>query len=139
MEDLRDRLVVIVAGYPDEMQRLLDANAGVRSRFTRYFTFDHYSPDELTEIFTRLCARGQYELSTPAKQYLKEVVQRDCDTKDRTFGNGRLMRTLFEQTLERHASRIIKLTPLTRERLVTIELEDIPPVRTLSSFRPSSS
>jgi stage V sporulation protein K len=131
MEDLRDRLVVIVAGYPEEMQRLLDANAGVRSRFTRYFTFEHYSPEELTEIFTRLCAQNQYELSVPASQYLKEVVQRGCDTKDRTFGNGRLMRTLFEQTLERHASRIIKFAPLTREKLVTIELEDIPPVSTL--------
>ena len=135
MEDLRDRLVVIVAGYPEEMQRFLNANAGVRSRFTRFFTFDHYSTDELVEIFSRLCTRGQYQMSEQAGQYLKEVVQRCSDTKDHTFGNGRLMRTLFEQTLERHAARICKMTPLTRELLVTLELKDIPPMRAVSFER----
>jgi len=126
MEDARDRLAVIVAGYPDEMQRFIDSNPGLKSRFSRYFRFDDYRPEELMKIFGGFVKKGGYRLSEAAAAKLTALFQALYETRDRAFGNARLARNLFEKIVERQADRIAKIAPLTDEVLATFEAEDIP-------------
>ena len=125
MEDYRDRLVVIVAGYPNEMSRFIESNPGLQSRFTRYFTFEDYQPDELLAIFKKICDSNNYRLDTTAKKALLIKFTKLYDRRDKNFGNGRLARNLFEKTIERQAKRLAKLDKLDRETIVTIVAEDI--------------
>lgn len=125
MEDHRDRLIVIVAGYTDEMNRFLDSNPGVRSRFSRYFQFSDYSTEELHAIFIKLASDAQYTLRDSASAALRAVIAKAYAERDRTFGNGRYVRNLFERAIERHANRIAGIVPLTHELLVTLEEPDI--------------
>jgi AAA+ superfamily predicted ATPase len=126
-EDYRDRLVVIVAGYTEEMNRFLEANPGVRSRFNRYFDFNDYAPSELVEIFRRFCRGGNFVLAQGVEDKLVEIFKVLYSARDRTFGNGRLVRNLFEKAVERQADRIASLVPLTDALLSTLEIADIPP------------
>ena len=125
MEDYRDRLVVIVAGYPNEMSRFIESNPGLQSRFTRYFTFEDYQPDELLAIFQKICDSNHYQLDTVAKKALLSKFIELYDRRDKNFGNGRLVRNLFEKTIERQATRLAKLSQLNRKNIVTIMAEDI--------------
>src|SRR3989304_2535038 len=128
MEDNRDRLVVIVAGYSDEMQRFIEANPGLKSRFNRYFYFEHYNPAELLAISEKFCKDGDYILTAGAKEKLKTVFDALYAKKDRTFGNGRLVRNIFEKIIERQCNRIAHIAPLTHEILTTLTDDDIPAV-----------
>jgi hypothetical protein len=125
MEDDRQRLVVVLAGYPRLMDRMIDSNPGLRSRFQRSFNFPDYDADELVQIFESLCARGQYELTDPARVKLRTVFQTLVAGRDEYFGNGRLARNLFERAVGRLANRIVKIAPITRTLLTTFEPEDI--------------
>ncbi|HEV7999927.1 MAG TPA: AAA family ATPase [Planctomycetaceae bacterium] len=125
MEDDRQRLVVVLAGYPRLMDRMIDSNPGLRSRFQRTFNFADYDADELVQIFESLCARGQYELTDPARVKLRTVFQTLVAGRDEYFGNGRLARNLFERAVGRLANRIVKIAPITRTLLTTFEEEDI--------------
>ena len=98
MEDYRDRLVVIVAGYKNEMQRFIDSNPGLQSRFNRYIDFPDYSGDELSQIFKMYMKKNQYTLSKEAETYLKERFDYAVAHKDRNFGNARYARNVFELT-----------------------------------------
>ena len=106
MEDHRDELVVIVAGYGQEMVQFISANPGLPSRFPRTIHFPDYSTDELVSIFAGMCKQGRYE---PAKDMV-DGLRRYLSVLPRTreFGNARLMRNLFEAVLARQASRIIE-------------------------------
>ncbi|MDM8519761.1 AAA family ATPase [Anaerolineales bacterium HSG6] len=126
MEDHRSRLVVVIAGYEDEMNRFLQANPGIRSRFNRYFEFEHYEPKELVEIFELFCNKGSYNLTDEAKKRATQLFDLAFANKDRTFGNGRLARNIFEKMIERQANRIAEIIPLTDELLITVEGDDIP-------------
>lgn len=126
MEDYRDRLVVIIAGYKSEMHRFLEANPGVRSRFNRYFDFQHYEPEELYKIFELFCNKGHYELVAEAKEIAQQIFVEAYENRTDSFGNGRFARNLFEKMVEQQANRIANITPLTDELLTTIEAEDIP-------------
>ncbi|MDM8526895.1 AAA family ATPase [Anaerolineales bacterium HSG24] len=126
MEDYRSRLVVVIAGYKDEMNRFLEANPGIRSRFNRYFEFKHYEPEELGGIFELFCNKGSYNLTDEAKKRAKQLFGLAFANKDRTFGNGRLARNVFEKMIERQANRIAEISPLTDELLITVEADDIP-------------
>ncbi|HEY9621747.1 MAG TPA: AAA family ATPase [Crinalium sp.] len=126
MEDYRDRLVVIVAGYTDEMSIFIESNPGLKSRFNRYFYFNDYIPDELVAIFEKLCEKSHFKLTPDAKTVLHDVLYRYYSNRDRTFGNARLVRNLFEKTIERQANRLAVLSSLTDELLITIRPEDIP-------------
>jgi hypothetical protein len=125
MEDDRERLVVVLAGYPQLMERMLDCNPGLRSRFQRTFDFPDYSADDLVEIFEGFCAKGQYTLTAPAREKLHAVFASLVADRDEYFGNGRLARNLFERSVGRMANRIVKIIPVTRALLTTFEPEDI--------------
>ncbi|MDI5942174.1 AAA family ATPase, partial [Micromonospora sp. DH15] len=109
MEDHRDELVVIVAGYSELMGRFLDSNPGLASRFTRTVEFPNYSVDELVTITSNLCAKHYYELTDDAHDAVTRYFERV--PKGPTFGNGRVARTLFEAMINNQASRLAALPP----------------------------
>lgn len=126
MEDYRDRLVVIVAGYTDEMTRFIESNPGLKSRFNRYFYFNHYKPDELLAIFESMCNKGHFKLTDATRQKLLKLFDQLYEKRDRTFGNARMARNLFEKSIERQANRLAVMSSLTDEMLTTLFPEDIP-------------
>ena len=128
MEDHRDRIAVIVAGYPDEMREFIESNPGLRTRFNRFFYFDHYTPAELMKIFEVFMENARFTLTPGARKALLAYITRKCEQKDRTFGNGRFVRNLFERVVEKQANRIAETSPLTDEILCTITAWDIPEI-----------
>lgn len=128
MEDHRDQLVVIVAGYPDEMEEFIESNPGLQSRFNRYFTFDHYKPKELIGIFELFCLKNDFEITEEAKEKLQFIFDKLYEKRHKSFGNARVARNLFEKIIEYQANRIVSITPLTEELLKNIIEDDIPPI-----------
>ncbi|MEZ5380568.1 MAG: AAA family ATPase [Microthrixaceae bacterium] len=124
VEDRRDRVVVVVAGYPDEMSAFLDVNPGLRSRFPRTVFFPDYSTDDLLAIFELLAAKSGYELADDARIRLAEVL--DAVPREEGFGNGRLARNLLEETMAGHASRVVALDSPTRDDLALLTAADVP-------------
>ena len=125
MEDHRNDLIVIVAGYTEPMQRFIESNPGLQSRFNKYLHFEDYSPDDLTSIFSRLAKQHDYELTATAQAKVTAVFQQAYQNRSRTFGNARLSRNLFEKAISEHAMRIGSLPDVTESDLVTIAAEDI--------------
>jgi SpoVK/Ycf46/Vps4 family AAA+-type ATPase len=123
MEDHRDEVVVIVAGYPVPMDRFFDANPGLRSRFTHTITFPDYSNDELVEVFARFFADNDFALAEPGKVIALDFFARQA--RGETFGNARLARSLFEQALVAQATRLLPVENPTRDELATVTAEDI--------------
>ncbi len=123
MEDRRDRVVVIVAGYPTEMGELLDSNPGLRSRFTRTLTFPDYSTEDLVTIFQRIAGPQRYELDDEALAELTAVI--DAAPRGPGFGNGRYVRNLFEAAVAHQASRLVREERTSAEDLVVLTAADI--------------
>lgn len=127
MEDLRDRLVVIVAGYPRQMQEFLATNPGLESRFTRFIHFDDYHVADLCRIYERMCAANSYALTQDARANLAILFNRAYAKKDEKFGNARFVRNVYEKTLGNHADRLAGVDgTVTTEMLSTIEANDLP-------------
>lgn len=129
MEDNRHRLAVIVAGYPEEMERFINANPGLKSRFTKFIHFSDYSPEELTEIFIKLAEnpRSPYIVTDEAKSVVREEFEKIHSGKGKGFGNGREARNLFDRTIEQLAKRTHLIDIDSKdEALRTIMPEDIP-------------
>lgn len=127
MEDNRDRLVVILAGYKDEMKEFIDANPGLESRFNRYINFEDYDAPELFEIFKRQLSKHEYIATDEALKKIEQRLAHDVATKDENFGNARHVRNLFEKTLENQATRLATAGEgYSRSKLLSIEAEDIP-------------
>jgi stage V sporulation protein K len=126
MEDHKDRLVVIVAGYSEEMSRFINANPGLQSRFNRYFNFQDYNPDELLIIFRKICEKSYFNLSDSSRDVLLKKLMFLYENRDHRFGNGRLVRNIFDKTVEKQANRLSKLSKVSKEMLTTIAPEDIP-------------
>jgi Holliday junction resolvasome RuvABC ATP-dependent DNA helicase subunit len=127
MEDLRNRLVVIVAGYPQQMREFLATNPGLESRFTRFIHFDDYHVADLCNIFERMCMANSYHLTQQARANLSILFNRGYAKKDEKFGNARFVRNVYEKTLGNHADRLANVeAAITTEMLSTIEAEDIP-------------
>ena len=125
MEDDRDRLVVIVAGYSGEMKTFINANPGLSSRFTRYIHFPDYSTAELAEMFRMYARKSHYTLSPEMDRNLYAAMAYLTKNRDKNFGNGRFVRNLFEKAVERQAGRLANLPGRTPEMLKTLELRDI--------------
>ena len=106
MEDHRDRLVVIAAGYPGPMKTFLRSNPGLESRFTRFLLFEDYSPDELFSIFQTFSKQDQYLLEDDTVTALKEMFQSAFSQRDERFGNGRYARNVFQEITSRQALRL---------------------------------
>lgn len=125
MEDDRDRLVVILAGYTDEIKEFIDSNPGLQSRFNRYIQFDDYSTDELIEIFKSNLKRSRYKIKRDALDYLRTVISRAVINKDKNFGNARYLRNLFEKVVQLQANRLAKMDYIENEQLSIITLDDV--------------
>lgn len=127
MEDNRDDLVVIVAGYTDLMQEFIDSNPGLQSRFNRYLHFDDYTVEEMTSIFELQCKKNCYVLSDEndgeARAALLDLIE--TESRDEDFGNARGIRNLFECILIEQANRLAEAESVTRESLMTITSADI--------------
>ncbi len=125
MEDDRDKLVVIIAGYTNEMKRFIDSNPGLQSRFNRYINFPDYTSAELTDIFKMYMKKNQYTLAPDAETYLKERFDDVVAHKDRNFGNARFARNVFEKSIQQQANRLAEQTNLTKTQLTELTLDDI--------------
>ena len=125
MEDHRDDLAVVVAGYPVEMHELIDANPGLDSRFARTLEFPDYTSDELIAIFELIAGSKRYELDDDARRRLHEVIE--AEPRGRGFGNARFTRNVFEQAVAMQAVRLTDIATPTVEELTTLEAADIAP------------
>lgn len=125
MEDYRDRLVVIVAGYDTEMKRFIESNPGLQSRFTRYLKFEDYAPSELLAIFEKMCEINHYKINSQAQNLLLEKLRELYTNRNSNFGNGRLVRNMFEKTIEKQATRLAKIQNLSKDMMIEIVSEDI--------------
>jgi stage V sporulation protein K len=127
MEDHRDNLVVIAAGYPEPMQKFLNSNEGLRSRFSTYINFDDYIPSEMLEIFKLFCKQENYEIEEEAIDLVMASINYNYANRDSTFGNARFVRNLFETIIRNQALRIgsTQKSP-TISQLKKILSEDVP-------------
>lgn len=127
MEDHRDRLVVIVAGYPEPMARFIDSNPGLQSRFTRYMHFDDYTPEEMGSIFSLFMDKGHYRITADARAYLSIMFTVAYARRDDKFGNGRFVRNIFEEMCNRQAMRLTGAgVQPTKEALQSFSGVDVP-------------
>lgn len=125
MEDDRDRLVVILAGYPEEMEQMILTNPGLSSRINARVTFGDYCPEDLGRIFESLCQRNDYRLPAESRYRLLVAFDAAYRQRDRHFGNGRLARNAFEDCVRRLADRIAGIVPLTDALMTNLMPQDI--------------
>lgn len=126
MEDYRNDLAVIVAGYTEPMQLFIESNPGLKSRFNRYFHFQHFTPAELFQVFESFCKKSDFIVSVEAKEKLTDTFELLYSEKDETFGNARVVRNLFEKCVQNQANRIVKLKKINQKTLKIFLEEDIP-------------
>ncbi len=126
MEDHRDDIAIVAAGYPAEMQEFVDANPGLKSRFTRTVFFPDYTDDELVTIFVKLAGKSGYELSDGGLAKVRQMI--GAEPRTRGFGNARFVRNLFETAVAHQAMRLAPLTDPSNEQLATLTADDIAPV-----------
>ncbi|WP_436775308.1 right-handed parallel beta-helix repeat-containing protein [Yinghuangia sp. YIM S09857] len=124
MEDHRDEVVVIAAGYPGDMERFITSNPGLSSRFTRTLLFEDYAVDDLVRIVEHHASRHRYDLSGPARKVLGELFAAMPRTAQ--FGNGRTARQVFQQMTERQALRMAEIDAPDEQQLVVLDEQDIP-------------
>ena len=124
MEDHRDDLVVIVAGYDGLMDEFIHSNPGLESRFNRFLHFDDYSTDEMMRIFEMQCKKGCYTLEGQAAEMVRDFI-REENTNSISFGNARGVRNIFEQILVNQANRLAGMETVTKEDLMKITPTDV--------------
>lgn len=139
MEDHRDNLVVIVAGYPEPMEHFLTSNEGLRSRFSTFIHFDDYSPQEMCEIFRRLCLQENYKPTDEALELISAAIAYNYSIRDKSFGNARFVRNFFETVIKNQASRVgTTIKNPSPDELEIILPSDVPFI-TPSDAKPSQS
>jgi stage V sporulation protein K len=125
MEDERDRLIVIVTGYTEEMQRFINSNPGLHSRFTRFIEFPDYSPQELCRIFSRMCRKNSLAVSPPLKEKILHHFAYLHRERGGNFGNARLVRNCFEAVINAQASRLAREQSYDADALTLLLEQDL--------------
>lgn len=125
MEDMREELVVIVAGYPEPMERFISSNPGLESRFGKYFQFEDYTGEELMLIFESLCRKNKYVLEPEAETFCRDMFIALYRDRDENFGNARDVRNIFERSVSNQANRLAAMEAPTKDDLMTFKKEDI--------------
>jgi len=125
MEDNRDDLIIIVAGYNEPMERFISSNPGLESRFNRYFFFEDYNEKELYDIFNIMCLKSEYILTDDAKDFAREFFREIYENRDENFGNARHVRNFFENIVSVHSDRVSTLDGHTRDDLTMVIREDL--------------
>lgn len=124
LEDYRDDLVVIVAGYTEPMNKFFESNPGLKSRFNTFIEFDDYNSTELDKILLSMCKNNDYVLDDEAKDKIHMYFEQQISSKDENFANGRLVRNLYDDLVMNHAKRVINITNPGSEELSTIKAVD---------------
>ena len=125
MEDHRDDLIVIVAGYTNLMEKFIHSNPGLESRFNKYFFFADYDGEQLMSIFRSQCRKNGYTLSPEAEEWAAKDFEELYANRDENFGNARDVRNLFEKAAARQADRLAALEAPTKEQLMELRMEDL--------------
>lgn len=124
LEDYRDDLVVIVAGYTEPMNQFFESNPGLKSRFNTYIEFKDYSVDELKKILESICFKNDYELSEALFKKIDSFFEYKVANKDNHFANGRLARNIYDDLVMNHAKRVVNLSHPTDDDLKLLKQED---------------
>lgn len=124
MEDNRDDLIVIVAGYPKPMEEFLNSNPGLKSRFNKFLYFDDYSPRELVDILKLNASNSGLSLSRRAEKFVSEFFTARCENRPENYANARDARNFLEKALVNQANRLAELDRITDRQLCTLEKED---------------
>lgn len=125
MEDNRDDLVVIVAGYPNLMERFVNSNPGLKSRFNKYIYFEDYTPEELLEIFDSMCKKAGLIATETARDLVLKHFEEEYVNRDETFANGREVRNFFEKAVVNQANRLAQESDIDDEDVSTLTDEDV--------------
>ena len=125
MEDHRDDLIVIVAGYSEPMTKFINSNPGLESRFNKYFYFPDYTGEQLMAIFRGQCKKNGYTLSADAESAALKLFDELYAERDDNFGKGRDVRNCFEDMVVRQSNRVAAMESSTRDDLMTILPEDL--------------
>lgn len=127
LEDYREDLVVIVAGYTEPMNSFFESNPGLKSRFNTFISFDDYSAEEMDKILISMCEENDYILDEKAKERIHLYFEQQILSKDENFANGRLVRNLYDNLTMNHARRVVDSPNPSGEELSTIKAEDFVP------------
>ena len=125
MEDNRDDLIVIVAGYTDLMRDFIHSNPGLESRFNKYFQFEDYNGEQLAEIFRSQCKKNGYTLDEETDKAAADAFKLMYESRDENFGNARDVRNIFETAIARQANRVATMENPTKEDLMALTIEDL--------------
>ena len=125
MEDHRDDLIVIVAGYTDLMTDFIHSNPGLESRFNKYFAFDDYNGEQMLAIFQSMCKKNGYTLDDKALDYAREFLSEMYACRDENFGNARDVRNFFERSVAVQSDRVAFLEEVTKEALMALDVADL--------------
>ncbi|MBR4099046.1 MAG: AAA family ATPase [Clostridium sp.] len=125
MEDHRDDLIVIVAGYTDLMEEFIHSNPGLESRFNKYFYFEDYTAEQLVEIFRIQCKKNGYIMTPEAEEAVRADLADLYENRDENFGNARDVRNIFEKVTSRQADRVAALEAPTRQQLMELLPQDV--------------
>ncbi|MEE3399989.1 MAG: AAA family ATPase [Eubacterium sp.] len=125
MEDNRDDLIVIVAGYTDKMEEFVNSNPGLKSRFNKYIFFNDYSGSELTEIFNNMAKKQEYDTDKEAGEFVEDYLTKKATAHEENFANAREARNYLERCIERQATRIVEIENISDDDLRTLTLPDV--------------
>lgn len=124
LEDYRDDLVVIVAGYTEPMNKFFESNPGLKSRLNTFIEFENYQAEELEEILVSICKKNDYRLSEEVRRSVKVFFETEISKKNKNFANGRLARNIYDDLVMNHARRVINIANLSRDDLSVITASD---------------
>jgi SpoVK/Ycf46/Vps4 family AAA+-type ATPase len=126
LEDYREDMVVIVAGYTEPMKNFFESNPGLKSRFNTFIEFDDYNVEELIDILLKMCSENDYDLADDTIRELKNGIANNIENKEELFSNGRYIRNIFEDMIMNHSNRVDKITSPTLIELKMLCVSDIP-------------